>query len=133
MPLSMMCPFFAEVRSPPQKTWWWLLQILPSSGLFPRTSYKNFAGNGTMQASRTTARTYRFKPCLTYHPDREYNVLNRSGSRKFSVEVGIVTVEESILAGIRTRQFMRVEYTDGGGRPRTDVLEGYTLGYNRSK
>jgi hypothetical protein len=44
-----------------------------------------------------------------------------------------MTVEESILAGIRTRQFMRVEYTDRGGRPRTDVLEGYTLGYNRSK
>lgn len=42
-------------------------------------------------------------------------------------------VEELILAGIRTRQFMRVEYTDGVGRPRTDVLEGYTLGYNRSK
>jgi hypothetical protein len=44
-----------------------------------------------------------------------------------------MTVEELILAGIRTRQFMRIEYTDGGGRPRTDVLEGYTLGYNRSK
>jgi len=27
---------------------------------------------------------------------------------------------------------MRVEYIDGGGRPRVDVVEGYTLGYNRS-
>ena len=44
-----------------------------------------------------------------------------------------MTVEQSILAGIRTRQFMRLEYTDGGGRPRIDVLEGYVLGYNRSK
>lgn len=43
-----------------------------------------------------------------------------------------MTVEELMLAGIRARQFMRVEHTDSGGRPRTDVLEGYTLGYNRS-
>jgi len=43
-----------------------------------------------------------------------------------------MTVEESILAGIRARQLMRVEFADGTGRPRTDVLEGYTLGYNRS-
>jgi hypothetical protein len=44
-----------------------------------------------------------------------------------------MTIEELILAGIRTRQFMRVEYLDGGGRSHTDVLEGYTLGYNRSE
>jgi hypothetical protein len=44
-----------------------------------------------------------------------------------------MTVEELILTGIRTRQFMRIEYTDGWGRPRMDVLEGYTLGYKRSK
>jgi hypothetical protein len=43
-----------------------------------------------------------------------------------------MTVEESILEGIRTRQFMRVEYYDRGGQPHTDVLEGYTLGSNRA-
>jgi hypothetical protein len=41
-----------------------------------------------------------------------------------------MTVRESILTGIRTRQFMRVEFTDSEGRSRTEVLEGYTLGYD---
>jgi hypothetical protein len=41
-----------------------------------------------------------------------------------------MTVRESILSGIRTREFMRVEFTDSEGRSRTEVLEGYTLGYD---
>jgi len=43
-----------------------------------------------------------------------------------------MTIEEAILAGISTRQFMRVEFTDDAGQPRTDVIEGYTLGYSCS-
>ena len=38
-------------------------------------------------------------------------------------------VRESILLGIRTRQFMRVEFTDNEGQLRAETLEGYTLGY----
>lgn len=43
-----------------------------------------------------------------------------------------MTVRESILAGIRTRQFMRVKFTDSEGQMRTETLEGYTLGYDRA-
>ena len=43
-----------------------------------------------------------------------------------------MTAEESIFTGIRARQYMRVEYIDHAGLPRTDILEGYTLGLDRS-
>ncbi len=43
-----------------------------------------------------------------------------------------MTVKDSIEVGISSRQFMRVEYTDDGGRPHADFLEGYTLGYDYS-
>jgi hypothetical protein len=44
-----------------------------------------------------------------------------------------MTVRESILSGIRTRQFMRVEFIDSEGRLRNEILEGYTLGYDSAE
>jgi hypothetical protein len=43
-----------------------------------------------------------------------------------------MTIRESILSGICTRQFMRVEFTDSEGQLRTEVLEGYTFGYDNA-
>jgi hypothetical protein len=43
-----------------------------------------------------------------------------------------MTVVVSITEGINSRQFMLIEYTDVGGRPHADVLEGYTLGLDHS-
>lgn len=43
-----------------------------------------------------------------------------------------MTIEKVILAAIRTRQFMRINYLDQDGQICTDIIEGYTLGFNWS-
>jgi hypothetical protein len=43
-----------------------------------------------------------------------------------------MTVTDSISAGISSRQFMKIKYTDDRGQLHTDILEGYTLGYDYS-
>jgi hypothetical protein len=38
-----------------------------------------------------------------------------------------MTVEESLCAAIRNRQYIRILYVDDQGLPRVDIIEAFTL------